>query len=113
MVIGAENEVISLPQKLIKRDGREVEFDKTRIAKAFEKAGQATEKFNIPEAQLLTHQVIKVISHRYGDRHLPDIESVQDICEKERAPAIESYILGEIEAVQLLTELQEKLAPSI
>ena len=82
MAIGAENEVISLPQRLIKRDGSEVAFDKSRIAIALEKAGQATGEFNSQEAQLLTHQVIKVISHRYGDRQPPDIESVQDICEQ-------------------------------
>jgi anaerobic ribonucleoside-triphosphate reductase len=82
MAHGAENEVISLPQRLIKRDGCEVAFEKSRIAIALEKAGQATGEFNSQEAQLLTHQVIKVISHRYGDRQLPDIESVQDICEQ-------------------------------
>ena len=82
MAIGAENEVVSLPQRIIKRDGCAVEFDKIRIAKALEKAGQATGEFDSPEAQLLTNQVIKVISHRYGDRQLPDIESVQDICEQ-------------------------------
>ncbi len=76
------NDVISLPRRLIKRDGSEVDFNKQRIEKALEKAGQATTEFNSLEAQLLTHQVIKVISHRFGDRQVPDIEAVQDIVEQ-------------------------------
>ncbi|MBL6999347.1 MAG: ribonucleoside triphosphate reductase, partial [Gammaproteobacteria bacterium] len=75
-------EIISLPQRLIKRNGSEVEFDKSRIEKALEKAGQATTEFDGLEAQLLTHQVVKVLSHRFGNQLIPDIEVVQDIVEQ-------------------------------
>jgi len=67
---------------LIKRDGTDVSFDKNRIEKALEKAGQATSEFDSFEAQLLTRQVIKVLSHRYSNRQIPDIEAVQDVVEQ-------------------------------
>ncbi|MBT3722946.1 MAG: ribonucleoside triphosphate reductase [Gammaproteobacteria bacterium] len=75
-------DIISLPQRLIKRDGTDVSFDKNRIEKALEKAGQATSEFDSFEAQLLTRQVIKVLSHRYSNRQIPDIEAVQDVVEQ-------------------------------
>ncbi len=75
-------DIISLPQRLIKRDGANVSFDKNRIEKALEKAGQATSEFDSLEAQLITRQVIKVLSHRFGDRQIPDIEAVQDVVEQ-------------------------------
>jgi len=84
MIMTAEyaKDIISLPQRLIKRDGLEVSFDRNRIEKALEKAGQATSEFDSFEAQLLTRQVIKVLSHRYSNRQIPDIEAVQDVVEQ-------------------------------
>jgi len=75
MTSEAAKDIISLPQRLIKRDGVEVSFDRNRIEKALEKAGQATTEFDSFEAQLLTRQVIKVLSHRYSNRQVPDIEA--------------------------------------
>ncbi|MCP4077084.1 MAG: ribonucleoside triphosphate reductase [Gammaproteobacteria bacterium] len=82
MTSEAAKDIISLPQRLIKRDGVEVSFDRNRIEKALEKAGQATTEFDSFEAQLLTRQVIKVLSHRYSNRQVPDIEAVQDVVEQ-------------------------------
>ncbi len=82
MTSEAAKDIISLPQRLIKRDGVEVSFDRNRIEKALEKAGQATSEFDSFEAQLLTRQVIKVLSHRYSNRQIPDIEAVQDVVEQ-------------------------------
>ena len=75
-------DIYLLPQRLIKRDGSEVAFDANRIEKALEKAGQATNEFDNLEAQLLTRQVIKVLSHRFGNAQIPDIEIVQDVAEQ-------------------------------
>ena len=77
-----EADIISLPQRLVKRDGSEVSFDKNRIERALGKAGQATGEFNGQEAQLLAHEVIKVLSHRFGEKQISDIEAVQDIVEQ-------------------------------
>jgi len=72
----------ALPHTLIKRDGLEASFDKNRIEQALVKAGQATEEFNSLEAQLLTHQVLKVLNHRFDSTQMPDVESIQDIVEQ-------------------------------
>jgi anaerobic ribonucleoside-triphosphate reductase len=82
MTTAAARDVISLPRRIIKRDGAEVSFDKHRIEQALRKAGQATGEYDALEAQLLTHQVVKVLSHRFGQQQTPDIEAVQDIAEQ-------------------------------
>ena len=82
MIEKVENNIISLPQMLNKRDGSTVTFDASRIEKALEKAGQATHEFDSLEAQLLTRQVVKVLSHRFGHTQIPDIEAIQDIVEQ-------------------------------
>lgn len=76
------NEIISIPQQFIKRDGTAVSFKKSYIEKALQKAAEATNEFDLFESQLLTSQVIKVLSHRFSNRQIPDIESVQDIVEQ-------------------------------
>jgi len=75
-------DIISLPQRIIKRDGSEAAFEGQRIEKALEKAGQATAEFGSLEAQLLARQVVKVLSHRFSSGQVPDIESVQDVAEQ-------------------------------
>ncbi len=82
MTTAVARDVISLPSRIVKRDGAEVTFDKSRIEHALLKAGQATGEFDAQEAQLLTHQVIKVLSHRFANGQTPDIEAVQDIAEQ-------------------------------
>ena len=81
----AQNSAIDLyclPQRLIKRDGAEVKFDQKRIQRALVKAGEVTREFDETEASLLTQQIIKVISHRFSDRSIADVEAVQDIVEQ-------------------------------
>ena len=63
-----------------KRDGRRLEFDANKIRKAIEKAGKATGEYEGFEAELLTAQVLKVLSHRYN-KGIPGIENIQDIVE--------------------------------
>ncbi len=78
----AKKNNISAPRRIIKRNGNEVPFDENRIVKALEKAGRASAEFETGEARALTYQVMKVISHRYQDPSLPDVEAIQDICEQ-------------------------------
>ena len=63
-----------------KRDGRRVPFDPEKIRKAVEKAGVVTEEFDRFESELITGQVLKVLSHRF-DKGIPSIENIQDIVE--------------------------------
>lgn len=82
MVATVEKNILSLPQHIIKRDGSQTGFKEGCIETALIKAGQASGEFNTQEAQLLTRQVIKVLSHRFNHAQIPDVESVQDIVEQ-------------------------------
>lgn len=76
------NGALSLPQRIIKRDGTEVKFEQIRVEQALLRAGQATQEFDISEASLLTQQVVKVLCHRFTNQRIPDVEAVQDIVEQ-------------------------------
>ena len=67
-------------EEVRKRSGRRVPFDSTKIRDAIAKAGQVTGEFDRFEAELLTMQVLKVLTHvRHGG--VPGIEQIQDIVE--------------------------------
>ncbi len=70
-----------LPREVIKRDGRRVAFDPSKIRSAILRAGQATGEFGEPEADLLTAQVTKVLIHKFKNSP-PDIERIQDVVEQ-------------------------------
>lgn len=63
-----------------KRDGRRVPFDASKIRNAIAKAGAATGDFDEFEAELLTMQVVKVLTHS-SHGAVPGIEQIQDIVE--------------------------------
>jgi ribonucleoside-triphosphate reductase len=66
---------------IVKRDGSVADFDLAKIRSAITRAGQATGEFGAEEAQLLTHQVVKVLSHQYRNGP-PHIEKIQDMVEQ-------------------------------
>jgi ribonucleoside-triphosphate reductase len=68
------------PTAVVKRDGRRSAFELDRIRSAIERAGAATGEFDAVEAELLTAQVLKVLSYRHGDDS-PHIETIQDVVE--------------------------------
>ena len=76
------NNVVAVPAKLIKREGSEIPFNASKIEKALLKAGQATAEFDQLEAQLLCRQVVKVLSYRFGESGIVDIENVQNVVEQ-------------------------------
>lgn len=78
----ALHNLATLPTRILKRDGREVAFEPTRIQSAILRAGQASGEFGDLEAGLLSAQVIKVLAHRFGDGRLPDVEGIQDVVEQ-------------------------------
>ena len=71
----------TLPREVVKRDGRRVAFDATKIRSAILRAGQASGDFAEAEADLLTAQVVKVLIHRFRDA-APGIERIQDVVEQ-------------------------------
>ena len=70
-----------MPEKIIKRDGRVVNFDQERIINAIFKAAQAVGGADRRVASNLSQQVVNIINETFGDR-FPSVEEVQDIVEK-------------------------------
>jgi ribonucleoside-triphosphate reductase len=67
--------------QLKKRDGRIEPFDSSKITKAIEKAGDATQEFGHREAQKLTLRVLTLANQlRLGE--IPEVEELQDIVER-------------------------------
>jgi ribonucleoside-triphosphate reductase len=73
--------VLSLPRRIVKRDGAQVEFDPEKIVSALRRAGTATGEYDAEEARLLANQVFKIIKYRFQGE-APGVEQVQDIVEQ-------------------------------
>ncbi|WP_071521680.1 ribonucleoside triphosphate reductase, partial [Neomoorella thermoacetica] len=70
-----------IPKKIIKRDGRVVDFDEERIINAIYKAAQAVGGQDRCQASQLANQVTALLAEKFVDR-LPTVEDVQDLVEK-------------------------------
>ncbi|MCM8818162.1 MAG: ribonucleoside triphosphate reductase [Candidatus Omnitrophica bacterium] len=68
-------------EKIVKRDGRIVDFDSTKITNAIYKAGSATGEFGIDIAKKLTIKVLDLALELIKDR-IPTVEEIQDIVEE-------------------------------
>lgn len=66
---------------IIKRDGREVDFDPKKIIEAIAKAGAETGEFAREEAARLAFQVAEEIERIYDGHVIPTVEQVQDVVE--------------------------------
>jgi ribonucleoside-triphosphate reductase len=73
---------LSLPSTVIKRDGSQARFDGAKIRSAIERAGRASGEFGSTEAERLSRQVTKVLTHRSPRREPPGIEQIQDLVEQ-------------------------------
>ena len=69
------------PSKIIKRDGRIVEFDHKKIIEALAKAGEETKEFNREESSRLAFSVVEEIERIYDGHTIPTVEQVQDLVE--------------------------------
>jgi len=67
-------------QKIRKRDGRIVEFDRSKIANAVFKAFIATKSKNGKKAEDIANQVVGIIEQRIPG--IPGVEDVQDAVEE-------------------------------
>ncbi len=68
-------------QQIMKRDGRLVDFDASKIEKAIRKAMNAIGSSEISDCNKLAKLVEAEIESKFSDK-LPDVESVQDIVER-------------------------------
>ncbi|MDP1863073.1 MAG: ribonucleoside triphosphate reductase [Thiobacillus sp.] len=68
-------------REVVKRDGQRADFDAGKIRSALLRAAQASGEFGDTEADLLTAQVVKVMSYLFPTTP-PDIERIQDVVEQ-------------------------------
>ncbi|MBU1119515.1 ribonucleoside triphosphate reductase [Patescibacteria group bacterium] len=69
-------------KKIRKRDGRMDTFDRSKIARAIEKASGAAGYNNQELVKRSTEKALYRINKRFGGRKLPTVEEVQDIVEE-------------------------------
>ena len=91
-----------MQQKIIKRDGRIVDFDSSKITNAICKASNVTKEIDQYTARRLTKNVIKIVNdfvkEKKSNMSAPTVEEIQDIVEKvlllsEYKQTAKSYIL--------------------
>ena len=68
-------------KKIIKRDGRIVDFDITRIKNAIKKAMISTKKYDRNTLNKVLEYIIDIINDKYGEEKIPTVEEIQDIVE--------------------------------
>ena len=68
-------------KKVVKRDGKIVNFNPEKITEAIAKAGLATEEFKADRAKALADKVIKRAEETIKTR-TPNVEQIQDIVEQ-------------------------------
>jgi len=78
--------VIGVPEqypvkKIVKRDGRVVDFDPERIRNAIRKAMVATGKLDEQLLDRVTQHVLQLIAEKFGAERVPHVEDVQDLVE--------------------------------
>jgi ribonucleoside-triphosphate reductase (thioredoxin) len=94
---------VNTPENIVKRDGRVMPFEFTRIEKAIEKCFQGLGSKPTISAHELTTQVVNIVSAKY---ERPSVEVVQDIVEmvlqaNGEYEAAKSYILYRAEHAKL------------
>ncbi len=92
-------------ERVKKRDGRIVPFEKGKITEAIFKALQSTGEGGREEAEELSDNVMGQIEERFGGR-VPDVESIQDLVERALitsgyAETAKAYILYRKERAEL------------
>ena len=68
--------------KIIKRDGREVEFSRSKLAEAIWKAGRETREFDEKEAKRLAEITTALIEKSLKGKEIVMVEKVQDFVEQ-------------------------------
>ena len=68
-------------KKVVKRDGRVVDFDPTRIREAIRKAMVHVNKYDEESLNKVVDHVLRIIAEKYGMERIPHVEEIQDIVE--------------------------------
>jgi ribonucleoside-diphosphate reductase alpha chain len=68
-------------KKIMKRDGRIVDFDPSRIREAIRKAMVSVNKYDDKLLDRIVEHVLSLIADKFGAERIPHVEDVQDIVE--------------------------------
>ncbi|MCS7126380.1 MAG: adenosylcobalamin-dependent ribonucleoside-diphosphate reductase [Aigarchaeota archaeon] len=68
-------------KKVIKRDGRIVDFDEFRIREAVRKAMVHVNMYDEATLKKVVEHTLKVIAEKFGEEKIPHVEDIQDIVE--------------------------------
>jgi ribonucleoside-triphosphate reductase len=68
--------------KVVKRDGRVVDFDYERIVEAIFKAAKAVDRGDRKRANILALKVVKIVNDKYENLGVVTVEEIQDEVEK-------------------------------
>ncbi|MEN2974737.1 MAG: adenosylcobalamin-dependent ribonucleoside-diphosphate reductase [Candidatus Caldarchaeales archaeon] len=68
-------------KKVIKRDGRIVDFDRGRIREAVRKAMVQVNMYDESTLEKVVNHVLKMIAEKFGEERMPHVEEIQDIVE--------------------------------
>lgn len=68
-------------KRVIKRDGRVVDFDPSRIREAIRKAMVHVNRYDEASLNKVVEHVLNVIAEKYGAEKIPHVEEIQDIVE--------------------------------
>lgn len=101
----------TLPLKVLKRNQETENFDRHRILKAIESAGQASNEYDSHVAHSLCQRVLEVLSLRFGPQGIPTVEQIQNLVEETLAKAdyfqtAKSFIIYRAKHQQLRSDKQ-------
>ncbi|MEM2017065.1 MAG: adenosylcobalamin-dependent ribonucleoside-diphosphate reductase [Nitrososphaerota archaeon] len=68
-------------RKVIKRDGRVVDFDENRIREAVRKAMLHVNMYDEVTLRQVVDYILKIIAEKFGSEKIPHVEEIQDIVE--------------------------------
>jgi len=85
-------------KKVVKRDGRIVDFDSSRIKNAIKKAMISVGMYDEKNLKKVTNYVLRVLADKYGTERIPHVEEIQDIVEF----ALMKYDLYEVAKAYIL-----------
>jgi len=108
----------SLPHKVVKRDGRVVDFDSARIREAIRKAMDSQKIFDDKLLESVSASVLDQLSKKFGSEKIPHVEEIQDIVEstlmdKGLKDVAKAYILYRRERTLIREEKMRILGTSL
>ncbi len=77
-----QKKLINRIEKVVKRSGRVVPFDQSKITRAVGKALSATGEGSPKDARKVSDKVVQLLNRNYRKGYIPEIEEIQDLVER-------------------------------